>query len=65
MGISANLIATINKLVRTSQLLLRESGRQPTHAELATRLAMPVEKVQRLLKIADGPISLQSLTQPR
>jgi RNA polymerase primary sigma factor len=38
--------------------MLREMGREPTPEELAERLAIPVEKVLRVLKIAKQPISL-------
>ena len=51
-------IETVNKLVRASQQMLRELGRQPTPEELAERLAMPVEKVRKVLDIARQPIRL-------
>jgi len=56
------LIETINKLVRTSRQMLTEIGREPTLKELAERLAIPVEKVCRLLKIAKAPINLEMPT---
>jgi RNA polymerase primary sigma factor len=56
--IPADLIGTINNLVRTSRRMLIETGREPTSEELAERLAMPPEKVRRLLEIARQPISL-------
>ena len=46
------LIERINELVRTSQRMLTEIGRTPTAEELAERLAIPVERVRRLLEIA-------------
>jgi RNA polymerase primary sigma factor len=55
----ANTIETINKLVRTSRQMLLEIGREPTPEELAEKLAMPVEKVRKVLKIARSPISLR------
>jgi RNA polymerase primary sigma factor len=39
--IPANVIETINKLVRTSRQMLLEIGREPTPEELAEKLAMP------------------------
>jgi hypothetical protein len=56
--IPEHLIETINKLVRTSRQMLTEIGREPTPEELAAKLAMPLEKVRKLLKIAKEPISL-------
>jgi RNA polymerase primary sigma factor len=54
--IPTNMIETINKLVRTSRQIFLEIGREPTLEELAERLAMPIEKVRRLLEIAGEPI---------
>jgi RNA polymerase primary sigma factor len=54
-----HLIERINALVRTSQRMLTEIGREPTLDEVAERLAMPVEKVRRLLEVARAPINLR------
>jgi RNA polymerase primary sigma factor len=54
------MIETINKLVRTSRQMLHEIGREPTPEELAEKLAMPLEKVRKVLKIAKEPISLET-----
>ena len=53
--IPVHMIETINKLVRTSRQMLHEIGREPTPEELAERLAMPLEKVRKVLKIAKEP----------
>jgi RNA polymerase primary sigma factor len=58
--IPVHMIDTINKLVRTSSQMQREIGREPTPEELAAKLALPLEKVQRALKIAKEPISLET-----
>jgi RNA polymerase primary sigma factor len=58
--IPVHMIETINKLVRTSRQMLHEIGREPTPEELAERLAMPLEKVHKVLKIAKEPISLET-----
>ena len=50
--IPVHMIETINKLVRTSRQMLHEIGREPTPEELAERLAMPLEKVRKVLKNA-------------
>ena len=52
----APTIETINRLVRTSQQMLLQNGRRPTPDELAERLAMPPEKVNKLLEIAMIPV---------
>src|ERR1700716_82747 len=58
--IPVHMIETINKLIRTSRQMLHEIGREPTPEELAERLAMPLEKVRKVLKIAKEPISLET-----
>jgi RNA polymerase primary sigma factor len=58
--IPVHMIETINKIVRTSRQILHESGREPTPEELAEKLAMPLEKVRKVLKIAKEPISLET-----
>ena len=55
--IPVHMIETINKIVRTSRQMLHEIGREPTPEELAEKLAMPLEKVRKVLKIAKEPIS--------
>jgi RNA polymerase primary sigma factor len=54
------MIETINKLVRMSKQFMSEFGREATHEELAEKLAMPVDKVRKVMKIAKDPISLES-----
>jgi len=58
--IPVHMIETINKIVRTSRQILHEIGREPTPEELAEKLAMPLEKVRKVLKIAKEPISLET-----
>ncbi|MGQ0741804.1 MAG: RNA polymerase sigma factor RpoD [Alphaproteobacteria bacterium] len=58
--IPVHMIETINKLVRTSRQMLHEIGREATPEELAERLAMPLEKVRKVMKIAKEPISLET-----
>ena len=58
--IPVHMIETINKLVRTSRALVQELGREPTPDEIAERMDMPVNKVRKVLKIAQEPISLET-----
>src|ERR1700744_5242389 len=58
--IPGQMIEPINKIVRTSRQMLHEIGREPTPEELAEKLAMPLEKVRKVLKIAKEPISLET-----
>ncbi len=58
--IPVHMIETINKIVRTSRQILHEIGREPTPEELAKKLAMPLDKVRKVMKIAKEPISLET-----
>jgi RNA polymerase primary sigma factor len=58
--IPVHMIETINKLIRTSRLLVQEYGREPTSEEIAKRMEIPVVKVRKVLKIAQEPISLET-----
>ena len=50
----------INKLNRTSRTLVQEMGREPTLEEIAEKMGMPLDKVQRVFKMAKRPISLET-----
>ena len=50
----------INKLVRASQALVQELGRQPTAEELARRMSLPVWKVRQAQHVAQEVISLET-----
>ena len=58
--IPVHMIETINKLIRTSRILVQEMGREPSPEEIAARMEMPLDKVRRVLKIAVEPISLET-----
>ncbi len=58
--IPVHMIETINKLIRTSRLLVQELGREPTSEEIGKRMDIPVSKVRKVLKIAQEPISLET-----
>jgi RNA polymerase primary sigma factor len=50
----------INKLYWTSRALVQENGREPTLEEIAEKMGMSLEKVQKILKIIKKPISLET-----
>jgi RNA polymerase primary sigma factor len=58
--IPVHMIETINKLVRTSRLMVQELGREPTNDELAARLELPVHKIRRVMRVAQEPVSLET-----
>jgi RNA polymerase primary sigma factor len=58
--IPVHMIETINKLIRSSRSLVQELGREPTSEELATKMELPVQKVRRVMRVAQEPISLET-----
>jgi len=58
--IPTNIVEAVNKVVRTSRRMLPEMGREPTPEELAERLGLPCEKVEKILEIARRPIRLET-----
>jgi len=58
--IPVHMIETINKLSRVSRYLVQELGREPTPDEIAVKMGLPVDKIRRVFKIAQQPISLET-----
>ena len=58
--IPVHMIETINKIMRTSRQMTFELGYEPTPVEISERLAISVEKVRKVMKIAKEPISLEN-----
>jgi len=58
--IPVHMIETINKIVRTSRQILSEKGREATPEELSKKLAMPLDRVRKVLKISKEPVSLET-----
>ena len=58
--IPVHMIETINKLTRVSRFLVQELGREPTPEEIAEKMEQPVDKIRRIFRIAQQPISLET-----
>ena len=58
--IPVHMIETMNKLTRTSRYLVQELGREPTPDEIATKMELPLDKIQKVLKLAKEPMSLDT-----
>ncbi|WP_434716723.1 RNA polymerase sigma factor RpoD [Lacticaseibacillus paracasei] len=59
--IPVHMVETINKLIRIQRQLLQDLGREPTPEEIGAEMDMPTEKVREILKIAQEPVSLETL----
>jgi RNA polymerase primary sigma factor len=58
--IPVHMIEMINKLIRTSRVLVQELGREPSTEELAAKLEMAPDKVRSVLKVVKQPVSLET-----
>ncbi|MDD5732016.1 MAG: RNA polymerase sigma factor RpoD [Patescibacteria group bacterium] len=58
--IPVHMVETINKLTRVQRQLSQELQRDPTAEEIAAEMGMELEKVQHVLKISQGTISLET-----
>jgi len=58
--IPVHMIEIINKLLRASQQLVQELGREPSCEEIAKHMDIPVAKVRYVRKISRLPISLET-----
>jgi RNA polymerase primary sigma factor len=58
--IPVHMIETIHKLVRSSHQLVQNLGHEPTSEEIAKLMDIPVDKVRKIRKIAQQPISLET-----
>jgi RNA polymerase primary sigma factor len=50
----------LNRLLHTRRSLVQEYGREPTLREIANHMNIPFEKVGKILKIAQQPLSLET-----
>lgn len=58
--IPVHMIETINKITRITRRMVQELGREPSPEEISKQIAMPVDKVRGVFKIAQQPISLET-----
>ena len=58
--IPANMVSLLNRIRATEERLLQEQGSEPTPAEVAAELDLPVAKVRALKKMSRQLISLHS-----
>lgn len=58
--IPVHMIETIHKINRTQRRLVQELGREPSEEEISDETGFPIEKIRKILKIAQEPISLET-----
>ncbi len=58
--IPVHMVETINKVKKVSSQLLHKNGHEPTAEEIAEEIAMPVDKVREIMRVAQEPVSLET-----
>ena len=58
--IPVHMVETINKLTRTTRLLVQALNRDPTPAEIGKEMGISEDKVREIQKIAQDPVSLDT-----
>ncbi len=58
--IPVHMIETINRIIKASKKLFQELGMEPTPEEIAKYLGMSPDKVRKVLRSAQEPISLET-----
>ncbi len=58
--IPVHMIETIHKINRTQRRLVQELGKEPTEEEIAKETGFSSDKIRKILKIAQEPISLET-----
>ncbi len=58
--IPVHMIETIYKINRTQRRLVQELGREPTEEEIGEETGFPSDKIRKIMKIAQEPISLET-----
>jgi RNA polymerase primary sigma factor len=58
--IPVHMIEVINKLNRASRSLVQQMGREPTLEEIAEKMGVPLQHVQKILKVSKKTISLET-----
>ena len=57
--IPVHMIEMVNKINRTTRDMTKQLGREPTIQELSKKLALPIEKIKKIKKIVQDPMSLE------
>jgi RNA polymerase primary sigma factor len=58
--IPVHMVETINRIIRTTQELVQETGQEPSPEQIAKRVNLPVERVKNIQKVSREPISLET-----
>jgi RNA polymerase primary sigma factor len=58
--IPVHMVERVNKLLRVTRLLVQRLGREPRPEEIAEQMEIPLDKLQKVLKLVKEPLSLET-----
>jgi RNA polymerase primary sigma factor len=58
--VPVHMVETTNKMLRTSNELVQELGREPTPEEIAKKMDVPLGRIRAAMQIVKEPISLET-----
>lgn len=58
--IPVHMVETINRVIRTSREMVQRLGREPSEKELAKEVQMEEQQIEKILRMAQEPVSLES-----
>lgn len=58
--IPVHMVETINRVMRIRRQMAQELEREPSHAELAEKAQLSIEKIREIERIQQDPVSLES-----
>ncbi|MCX7856741.1 MAG: RNA polymerase sigma factor RpoD [Deltaproteobacteria bacterium] len=58
--VPVHVLETMNKITKVTISLFQELGREPTIEEISKKAGLPVEKVRKILRVSNEPISIET-----
>lgn len=62
--IPVHMVETINRLKKVQSQLLHENGYEPTEELIAEKMALPVERIREIMRVAQEPVSMETPIGP-
>jgi RNA polymerase primary sigma factor len=58
--VPVHVLETMNKITKVTISLFQELGREPTIEEVSFKAGLPLEKVRKIMKVSNEPISIET-----
>jgi RNA polymerase primary sigma factor len=58
--VPVHMVESINKIQKAERYLYQETGREPSHDDIAKNVNLPIKKVRDYLKVSQEPVSLET-----